>query len=151
MADTELSGSNMEEISLNGQKSIETGLLLRLPKLRFGILFEDLPQHILKRDVIDFCFKPVQILDSLLHQFVQHRFGAIHLKQSVVQKNPTPPPVLETSPVFLPALGRVLPQDWRFLGEIEEKRQNRMMLPFLCICGMKESLVSGQTRKNCWM
>ena len=49
MADTKLSCPNMEEISneeeisFNGRKIIETGLLLRLPKLRFGILFEELP------------------------------------------------------------------------------------------------------------
>jgi len=35
--------SNREEISLNGKKLVETGLLVRLPKLRFGIFFEELP------------------------------------------------------------------------------------------------------------
>jgi len=92
-----------------------------LNHMELGRIFGLPAQHIVKLDVKDFCFTPVQILDSILRQFVQHHFGAINLQRPVVQILSTPTPVLETSPVFLPALGRVLPQDWRIVVEIEDK------------------------------
>jgi len=92
-----------------------------LNHIELGRIFGLPAQYLFKLEVRDFCFTPVQMLDSLLHQFVQHHFGAVTLKRSVVTMLPTPLPVLENLPVFLPTLGRVLPQDWRVVKEKEDK------------------------------
>jgi len=92
---------------LNGE---ELGRIFGLPK-----------QFLCRSDVKVFNFTPIQILDSIFRQFVQHHFGAVKLQRPQCVMLPTPLPVLESSPVFLPSLQRVLPQDWRNVSEIAEK------------------------------
>ena len=58
--------SNREEISLDGKKLVETGLLVRLPKLRFGIFFEELPIWIA---ALDHMFVDEKNVPVELHRF----------------------------------------------------------------------------------
>ena len=72
-------------------------------------------------DTDAFCFTPIQILDSIFRQFVQHHFGSVKLKRPNFDMLPTPSPVLESAPVYLASLQRVLPQDWRTVDIVEDK------------------------------